>query len=109
MNGIDLTAAVMGAIGLVSSYFVPKALNRKQARKEEEADTDLSWVSINKAIVAERNKLQADLESLKATHAGELAALRKQHGEEVKALSDRLTECQGRVGNLYDELRRRPQ
>lgn len=109
MNGIDLTAAVMGAIGLVSSYFVPKALNRKQARKEEEADTDLSWVSINKAIVTERNKLQADLEALKVAHADEIAALRRQHADEMKALNDRLTECQGRVGNLYDELRRRPQ
>lgn len=58
MNGLDLTAVVLAAEGVVGSYVVPKTLARRQARKAAEAESNVSWVSISNLIVAERDRLQ---------------------------------------------------
>jgi hypothetical protein len=119
VNATNLTLLVVAIIGVISSYVTPKLLNRQQARRDAEAATDVSWVNINKAVVADRDRLQKLLDDSEADHAQEMKTLREQHrqeitelrnahDQEIKALSERLAECQGRVGSLYDELRRRP-
>lgn len=106
MNGTNLTVLVVAVIGVISSFVTPKLLGRQAAKRAEETATDVSWVAINQALVAERNKAQGALVEQTRTHAEELLAMRTTHREEMKALSDRLADSQARVGNLYDELRR---
>lgn len=106
MNATNLTLLVVAVIGVVSSYVTPKLLNRQQAHKDEEAASDVSWVAINRALVIERDNAKRDLAEQTRVHAAEIVAMRATHRDEIKTVTDRLTESQARVGSLYDELRR---
>lgn len=54
----------MAVIGVVSSYFVPKALNRQAERKKAAAAADVSWQGLSNTIMADRDRLQKKVDEL---------------------------------------------
>lgn len=108
---IDPTNVVLAISAVGSAFGVPivsARLRRRAAEaaadEERDKNSDVSWVNINRAIVAERDNLQKQLNRQNAAHSEELTQMREGHRIEIGDMRVQLATCQKTVDDLYREL-----
>lgn len=97
MSPAELTLFLGVIVAAATGVLVPIYLDRRRDRREEKRleekrkadlaeDAEVNWEAINRAIVKERDRLQAHLNEQAAKHSAEMDALREHHTAELEEL-----------------------
>lgn len=120
--------ALLGGLVLsgANQIVMPRLRDRHKDRRKKAASSEVSWQSMNEALVSERDKsnvalkeqqtsYRADLAQLKIEHRAELVAVRqalisdaeasdRRYESEIAKLQVRLEACHSRISTLTREL-----
>lgn len=121
MTPAEVTALAGVVVSIVSAVFVPIYLVRRNeqraARERAEAvrtgallDASVTWESINRAIVKERDELRAELKQTRADSARDYAALKTDMNRQIAELQEKhaaeRVKSEERITNLTVEIDR---